>query len=287
MKSYDLISFIRPLLLVLLTIMPAYGVVITEIMPRPSAGGEWLELYNETERLVNLNGWRLSDATGDSCVLGRANVVILPQEYLVVLADSTTLELLAINPSIFKIVPNGWVRLNDDGDYIRLTDDSGKVVDEVEYVAEAGNVAGRSWERINPELSGISLFNWGPCADPAGHTAGKANSLQPVKVSKAGVRVDPNPFNPFQGGVVVISFRLPTPVSRVSLSIFNSAGRRVRQLVSNLPAGTREPMLYWDGRDDNNRLLPIGRYIIYLEALDNRTGKIYQAKCTVVVADNL
>jgi hypothetical protein len=273
--------------LVLLTIMPAYGVLITEIMPRPSAGGEWLELYNETERIVNLNGWQLTDATGDSCVLTQMTVIILPQEYLIVARDDTTIELLEINPSIPCIIPETWVRLNDDGDNIRLTDDSGKLADEVEYGAEAGNVAGRSWERINPDLSGTSLFNWGPCADPAGHTAGKANSLQPVKVSKAGVRVDPNPFNPFQGGVVVISFRLPAPVSRVSLSIFNSAGRRVRQLVSNLPAGTREPMLYWDGRDDNNRLLPIGRYIIYLEALDSRTGKIYQAKCTVVAAENL
>ena len=287
MKSNNFLKLIVLLTLVLLAATPLWCVVITEIMPRPSAGGEWLELYNETGRIVNLVGWWLRDETGDSCLLTRMIVVILPREYLIVAEDDETIEQLVISPSVPRVVPETWVRLNDDGDHLYLINVADGIRDKISYNSEAGKVAGRSWERIDSSASGTDPFNWGPCADPTGHTAGKANSLQIVKVSKARVRVDPNPFNPFLGDVTAISFKLPAPVSRITVSIFNSAGRRVRQLISNIPAGTREPLMYWDGRDDRHQLLPIGRYIIYLEALDSRTGKVYQAKCTTVVAANL
>jgi hypothetical protein len=70
----------------------------------------------------------------------------------------------------------------------------------------------------------------------------------------------PNPFNP----ATRIGFGLKTP-ARVSLRIYDAAGRLVRMLVEgNRPAGTyAEP---WDGKDDGGRVVASGIYFYRLDA---------------------
>jgi len=85
----------------------------------------------------------------------------------------------------------------------------------------------------------------------------------------------------------VINFTLPVDVVRVTVEIFDLTGRKIRSLVKNIPAGSMNPSLEWNGRNDSNKLIVIGRYIVFMQAVDARNGKIHTAKCTVVVADRL
>ena len=72
----------------------------------------------------------------------------------------------------------------------------------------------------------------------------------------------PNPFNPS----TVITFSLPR-VSDVTLTIFNTLGRKVRTLVSGgLVAGTYS--ITWDGRDDSDNQVASGVYLYRLDAGD-------------------
>ena len=74
-------------------------------------------------------------------------------------------------------------------------------------------------------------------------------------------RIDAWP-NPFQKAV---SLRLTSPTpGRVSLEIFDLAGRRVRRLLSQarMPAGPST--LSWDGRDDQGALVSAGIYVARL-----------------------
>lgn len=65
----------------------------------------------------------------------------------------------------------------------------------------------------------------------------------------------PNPFNP----QVALRFTLPV-AGPVRLSIYDPAGRRVRNLFSGvLPAGPQAQR--WDGRDEDGRTLPAGVYL--------------------------
>ena len=66
----------------------------------------------------------------------------------------------------------------------------------------------------------------------------------------------PNPFNPS----TTIQFSLPIQ-SNVRLEIYNTLGQRVRTLVADEvhQAGTFN--VVWDGRNDQNRVLPSGMYI--------------------------
>ncbi|MCK4653109.1 MAG: hypothetical protein KAU01_01535, partial [Candidatus Cloacimonetes bacterium] len=39
----------------------------------------------------------------------------------------------------------------------------------------------------------------------------------------------------------------------------------------------------WNGRDKNNKLLPLGLYICYLEVIEANTGKKKTAKAPIVI----
>lgn len=65
----------------------------------------------------------------------------------------------------------------------------------------------------------------------------------------------PNPFNPSTS----IEFTLPS-AERVSLTVFDITGRKVRDLVSG-PLSAGSHTVSWDGRDENGREISSGVYI--------------------------
>jgi parallel beta-helix repeat protein len=70
----------------------------------------------------------------------------------------------------------------------------------------------------------------------------------------------PNPFNP----ATAIQFRVPSPGSRVRLSIYDLSGRLVRTLVDD-ERGAGEHTVVWRGLDDSGRQVGSGVYFYRLE----------------------
>lgn len=92
---------------------------------------------------------------------------------------------------------------------------------------------------------------------PPGGTTAVAGTMLPSQLMLA--PASPNP----SAGMSTLRWSLPTP-QRVTLGIFDAAGRRVRLLVDNtLPAG--EHSLDWDGRDASGRSVAHGLYFARLE----------------------
>ena len=72
----------------------------------------------------------------------------------------------------------------------------------------------------------------------------------------------PNPFNP----TTKVNFSLKAD-SKVSLSIYNVRGQRVKTLVAgNMQAGYHS--IVWDGRDDNGKSVSSGVYFSGFDAAD-------------------
>ncbi len=71
----------------------------------------------------------------------------------------------------------------------------------------------------------------------------------------------PNPFNP----TTTISFALPE-AARVTLSIYNVLGQKVRTLINNQQATAGTHVRQWDGRDDAGHQVASGIYFYKLEA---------------------
>ncbi len=86
----------------------------------------------------------------------------------------------------------------------------------------------------------------------------------------------PNPFHIRNSFMTRIHYRLTRP-ERLTLSIFNALGQKVRSLQNqrHLPAGTYD--ILWDGRSDTGRLCPSG---IYFAILQGKTKN--EIKLTVV-----
>jgi hypothetical protein len=109
----------------------------------------------------------------------------------------------------------------------------------------------------------------GPFAGMSGSTTGtirmgtgqpNVTGVKPDPKSTAKIELGASP-NPFGAGTT-LQFRL-TSASRVSLKVYDAAGRMVRSLTEDvLPAGPHAQM--WDGRSDAGKRLDSGTYIIKL-----------------------
>lgn len=44
------------------------SILINEVMPAPSSGPEYVELYNASDRMVDVGGWRIDDEDRKSVV---------------------------------------------------------------------------------------------------------------------------------------------------------------------------------------------------------------------------
>lgn len=92
--------------------------------------------------------------------------------------------------------------------------------------------------------------------------------------------VTPAVFTPNNDGIndrAQIDYRLPEPYGDLTVTIFDSRGKRVCDLCRKVSAGTARGTLYWNGSG-----MPTGMYVVYLEYICH--NKINRAKTTTVLA---
>lgn len=268
-----------------------FAVVFSEVMPSPAFTEEWIELYNESLDNVDISGWEIVDVANNRGILPDSLSLIPPFGYAVIAKNLSTLISLSLDASVLSIVPSHWAALNNDSDRLVLYDIFGISRDQMQYGEKLTVTKGRSFERIFKTGDTRISNDWGLCAALDGHTAGRENSLQPVSTGdRVKIWAEPNPFSPDNDGrddLTDIHFIIPGQTTRITIEIFDLYGRSVRRLVSNIPAGTSSPVIQWDGGDDQNKTLPIGRYILVLESIDSSSGKTFSGRSTVVIAGQL
>ena len=91
------------------------------------SGGEWIELKNQHAVNVDLSGWRLTD--GVDFVFPK-DTVIPARGYLVVAANPGALQAEA---GISGVLGPYSGQLSNDGERVALQDNSGRVMDEIDY----------------------------------------------------------------------------------------------------------------------------------------------------------
>lgn len=86
--------------------------LLNEIMAQPGDEKEWVEIYNPTEIDIDLTGWKIEDEASSNTDITLTGT-IKGKEIIV-----------------FEHI-KGW--LNDDGDIVRLIDNTGQVIDTYQY----------------------------------------------------------------------------------------------------------------------------------------------------------
>jgi len=142
-------------------------IVINEIMyhhrpdfePYAEIGEEWIELYNRSDRKVDLSGWRLDDAVEFALPAG---TLLAADEYLVVADNAAALLLKWPGVNVLGDFSGG---LSNSDERIVLLDAAGNPADEVHYYDDApwtrgadGN--GSSLELIHPDVDNTVAEAW-------------------------------------------------------------------------------------------------------------------------------
>jgi len=262
------------------------SVVINEIYYAPRSGEvEWVEFYNRSNQAVDLSTWRWRDADADSFnMLPDSTAILAPGAFALFAAGRN---IANAEPSANVIVPKNWLTLNNDRETLVLADFHGHAQDSLSFSQHWGGDTGLSLERINPNLTSNDSSNWSSSVATTGSTPGKRNSIFTEFVpSQATIAVSPQPFSPDGDGhddFVMIQFQVPATTATAQVKIFDVRGRLVHQLLNNTPVGATHEVL-WNGRDETRRLLPMGIYIVYLQAIQASGGVLVEARTTLVLA---
>jgi PKD repeat protein len=154
--------------------LPEYEIVITEIMYNPPESGtdslEFIEMYNNGADAVNLEGFYFSE--GLTYTL--PSVVIAPDDYLVVCADSAAFH------SVFGFPALQWTEgaLNNGGENLALRDNFNTQLDFVPYLDQLpwdtlADGDGPSLTLCDPSLDNSLGENWSASTEFAAiNTAG-------------------------------------------------------------------------------------------------------------------
>ena len=215
---------------------------------------DWIELYNISDREVDLSGMYLTDAEDDLRKWAfPEGTTLVPGTHLVVWADEDE-DKDGLHAD-FKLSSRG------EGVYLIDTDGRGNaILDAVLFEEQETDL---SYGRL-PDGTG-SFQSIASPTPSAANLLITAVAEEQTEALPSAFSLEQNFPNPFNSGTL-IRFSIPEGVARVELEIFNLAGQRVISLArGEYLSGVYE--IHWDGRDRNGRELASGAYLYRL-----RTG---------------
>jgi hypothetical protein len=264
---------------------PIGEIVVNEVMYAPEQGGEWLELYNRSLYPVDITDWNIRVGQNDIMFITSHTTIILPGDFLLLVENKSQFFTRWGNVSCNIIELPSWSSMNNSTDTISVEDSFNFLFDEMYY--DNGSEQGVSLERINPHIEGISPWNWGESCDYSGGTPGKKNSIFAVSTaSNTILSVTPNPFSPDGDGYderTVVAYELPFTRAKVNLLLYTRTGVQKYCFFSQQDSGKYGSVI-WDGKDSKGKKMPVGLYIIYLEAVDKDSNQRVVQKTAVVIA---
>ncbi|NOX19569.1 MAG: hypothetical protein GXO87_14975 [Chlorobi bacterium] len=271
--------------------LPQYengDVVINEIMFDPlTDNSEFVEIYNRSDKYVELGGWTLEDGSGKLFAVSDVTFSLPPNEFFTIASDSSvydTYEWLGNADNINVL--NAGLGLSNNGEPLTLLDIYGNAIDSVYYSDKWNNpnisfTKGKSLERLNPRLGSNDPSNWSTSVSDIGATPDKVNSIFIENPStSAKISVSPNPFSPDDDGFedfAIINYNLTQAIAQIRVKVYDSKGRKVRTLESNKASASTGSLIF-NGLDDNGRPLRIGIYILFIEAINGSNGVVETIK---------
>lgn len=153
-------------------------VIISEFFadPTPVIGlpeTEFIEIYNRSNKFLDLTGWKIGDASADGTITGG---FIGPNQYKILCSTAA----LADYPDGLAVT--SFPSLNNSGDDIRLKDPTLVIIDKLSYTDdwyrdEIKQDGGYTLELINPNDPCSDASNWRASDALIGGTPGTQNSV--------------------------------------------------------------------------------------------------------------
>ena len=280
----------------------AGDVVINEVLYNPKddfvTGVDFVEIYNRSAKIINLADLVLATVDQETGQIASVKNIsdegflFFPQLYLV----------LTVNPDIvkqqyFTTNPDGFLKMlalplyNNDSGAVILATKGLEIIDRLEY-SEAmqfpllNSFDGVSLERINFNRPSEDFTNWHSAAEDVGFATPAYQNSQFGEVTEVAdpISLEPEVFSPDNDGYddfLTIHYHFDAPGNMGTITIFDSRGRLIRNLINNQLLGT-EGVFTWDGVGDDNQKALIGIYIVFVRIFDLNGGSTNYKKTTVV-----
>ncbi len=268
--------------------------VINEILFDPASGGsDFVEIYNRSSKVINLNDLILTNLNGDTVQL-EENYFLNPSSYVVLTPDSNYQKSVFPQAVPGRFYATSLPSLNNDFSTIQLLYNS-LIIDQVTYYEDwhlslIDDTENKTLERINPDGASSNASNWHTAAETVGFgTPGKINSQYMSGSISSTFGTTEAIFSPDNDGFQdVILFRYNFEVGMIAtLKLFDNQGREVRTLFSNELLG-QQGSFTWDGVMSNNQKAPIGIYIAVIEAFSAEdNGKQFAKRVAFTLAGKL
>jgi len=249
-------------------------VIINEVLanePGSNTKLEWVELFNADSMQHDLGGWLFvskEDTTviSSGAIIPSGGFLVIARKLVAEPPDSISFEGYwgdrsgVWGDSSKEDFPaiEAKMSLTNSGETISLIDPDHNI-QSFTWDKDCGD--GISLERISPDED-----EWFCCIDSNKCTPGKKNSVSVEYSDKIELKIFPNPFSPDGDGFedeVTFQYTLPK-MSELTIKVYDIKGRLVKTLIEDEPQVTGERS--WDGRDDKNRIVRVGIYIVLAEA---------------------
>lgn len=272
-------------------------IVINEIMFNPITGGsDWVELYNNSEKIVDLfytELANLNDTTFGNEELIEEHFLLYPERYVVISEDTShILQNYVATPGRF--IQSGLPTYsNDEGSVYFVS--AGVVIDEVHYLEDwhfklLDDLDGKSLERIRPEGPSSEESNWHTAAESEGFaTPGRENSQYYPALSSGDFSYTSETVSPDNDGfedVLQINYELNGNGFIGNFMVYDDRGRLIATVMKS-ELLSNEGTFSWKGITDNGSKASIGTYVGVFEAFDIDGGVIFTKRKAFVVAGNL
>lgn len=276
-------------------------VLINEVLFDPNTGGnDWVELYNNSNKWLDLKGWKLGKYTsaGISQVKELTSHYLLePNQYVVVGSDSTYI----LNNYPFAVsnvyIQSALPALNSDSStlYVQFPlNGVDELMDKLSYSKKwhfrlLDNTKGKSLERISFTQATQEPNNWHTAAESVGWgTPGVKNSQYSADEFNGSISFTSDVISPDNDGfedVLFINYQMEFPDMVATIRIYDDAGREIIKLINNELLAV-SGMITWDGIRADGMKAKVGVYVLVMEAYAI-TGEKYRGKKAFTVATKL
>jgi hypothetical protein len=276
--------------------------VVNEILFNPKPNGfDFLELYNRSNKIFDANKLSIANRSSTGAIanikkMSETPCLVFPGDYVTLTenANYTQRTFLVKNPDWLIELPS-LPSMNDDEGNPIILNFQGRIVDQVVYKDDwhfklIDNEEGISIERIDYNQPSQNPDNWHSASFSSGFGTPTAQNSQ-FKTGNTGpdpITLSNKTFSPDNDGlddVLGVSYDLPERGYLANITIYDAAGRPVRQLKRNELLGFKG-VWTWDGLDDKGAKLSTGIYILVTEIF-NLTGTKRTYKNNVVLARRL
>ncbi len=273
-------------------------IIINEVLSNPPAGlNEFVEIYNISDKIMDLKDLNLANIDAST---GNVSSIrpITTDGFLIFQGDHIVLSknIQGILDYYYCPYPNNFIQMsslpsyNNDNGNVVLIHVGGTVIDRLDYDGSMHfpllqSTKGISLERINYQRPTNDKTNWHSASETAGFaTPGYINSQFSETQFDGEIEIYPEIFSPDNDGyndVLNISYTFPQQGNVGTITIYDSRGRIIRNLITSELLGT-SGVYSWDGVTNDNQKAGIGIYVLLFETFDMNGNKKAYKKTAVL-----